>query len=62
MFGIWVGDGCLSIVAFWKLFQIKPVSRELFSQRNDASRLRVFGWSVKLFGQQFPKPKRERND
>jgi hypothetical protein len=50
MFAFWAGEGCLTIVAFQKMFQVKPIARELFSQRQDASRIRIFGLSLKLFG------------
>ncbi len=53
MFWIWLPDQrcrTLTMRVFWMLFQVKRVDDELFSQRQDRWRIRVFGWSIKLFG------------
>ena len=51
-FGVWARKRppSLTLRIFWCLFQIKRVEDELFSQRQDKRRIRVYGWSIKLFG------------
>lgn len=49
-FGVWKLKTGITVVLFKYLFQIKLVSDELFSQRYDNSRIRIYGLSVKLFG------------
>lgn len=53
-FGLWFSWSsearCVTVRCLWRLFQVKRVRDELFSQRQDRWRLRLFGWSVKLFG------------
>lgn len=49
-FGLWVSRKGITVRFFWMLFQIVRTESELFSQRNDKYRIRLFGWSVKLFG------------
>lgn len=49
-FGFWIGRGVITTRFLWMLFQVKRQDCELFSQRIDRSRIRIGGWSVKLFG------------
>jgi len=50
MFGVWIWRDGITVVLFRKLFQCRTVKGELFSQRNDKARIRIFGCSIKLFG------------
>jgi hypothetical protein len=49
-FGVFLLARGVTVVCFGKLFQAKLQKDELFSQRNDKTRIRVFGLSFKLFG------------
>ncbi len=50
MFRLWLGPWLITVCVFGRLFQVKRVRDELFSQRNDRWRIRLFGLSIKLFG------------
>lgn len=50
LFACWVWNRGITMRVFGKLFQVKFVSDEIFTQRHDAWRLRAFGLSVKMFG------------
>ena len=49
-FGIWTLSCGITLRIFYRLFQIKLVRDELYSQRNDSRRIRFMGLSIKLFG------------
>lgn len=48
MFGYFPIERGFGVRFFWIYFQAKPIANELYSQRNDKWRLRVFGWSFKI--------------
>lgn len=50
LFYVWVWRWGITVRMFRRLFQVIPIKRELFSQRHDESRIRIFGLSFKLFG------------
>ena len=50
MFAAWVWRYGVTLRIFWRLFQVKLVRDEIFSQRCDPWRMRLFGLSIKLFG------------
>lgn len=52
-FGLWCcwQRKMITLRLFGRLFQITRQRNELFSQRRDRRRIRVMGWSIKLFGE-----------
>lgn len=47
-FGVWAGRRILTARIFGRLFQVKLVRDEIYSQRQDQKRIRFCGLSVKI--------------
>lgn len=50
MIRLWFLPRGFTLRVFGRIFQVKPIADEMFSQRMDRWRIRILGWSIKLFG------------